>query len=70
MTSALEEAAALVQEYGGVAVFSHDVETVLSPRGGEPATLRERETIVFRPDGERWMAVHEHLSPAAGPCLA
>jgi hypothetical protein len=27
----------------------------------------ERETIVFRRDGDRWAAVHEHLSPHPGP---
>ena len=53
-----------VQDYGEVAVFTHDVETVVSSGGGEPETLQERETIVFRLDGGRWLAVHEHLSPA------
>lgn len=49
------------------AVFTHRVRTRIA---GEPAELRERETIVFRrePDGA-WRAVHEHLSvdPAAEP---
>ncbi len=27
----------------------------------------ERETIVFRRDGDRWLAVHEHLSPRPEP---
>lgn len=63
----------LIQLLGSTAVFSHEVETVISTREGEE-TLRERESIVFRltsgqatPDGEaprRWLAVHEHLSPA------
>jgi hypothetical protein len=30
-------------------------------------TLSERETIVFRREGHRWAAVHEHLSPRPGP---
>jgi ketosteroid isomerase-like protein len=53
-----------VQDLGDVAVFLHEVETVVSTTGGEE-TIAERETIVFRrqPDGS-WKAVHEHLSPA------
>lgn len=46
-----------------VAVFTHRVRTRLA---GEPEPLEERETIVFRKDAHRgWLAVHEHLSPAA-----
>ena len=45
---------------------SHDVTTVIRTRTGEQ-TLTERETIVFRRDGDRWTAVHEHLSPQPGP---
>jgi ketosteroid isomerase-like protein len=46
-----------------VAVFVHDVETLVATNAGEE-TLAERETIVFaRRDGD-WLAVHEHLSPA------
>jgi ketosteroid isomerase-like protein len=55
-----------VQDLGDVGVFSHDVTTVVRTRAGEE-TLRERETIVFRRDGGRWTAVHEHLSPDPGP---
>ena len=55
-----------VQDLGDVGVFSHDVTTTIRTRGGEE-TLRERETIVFRRDGGRWAAVHEHLSPSPGP---
>ncbi len=29
--------------------------------------VSERETIVFRRHGDRWAAVHEHLSPQPGP---
>jgi ketosteroid isomerase-like protein len=52
----------LVQDLGAVAVFSHEVTTVVRTQAGEQ-TLLERETIVFRRDGEHWTAVHEHLSP-------
>ncbi len=55
-----------VQDLGETAVFTHDVETRVSTRAGEE-TLRERETIVFaRRHDARWVAVHEHLSPAPG----
>jgi ketosteroid isomerase-like protein len=55
-----------VQDLGDTAVFTHDVETRVSTHAGEE-TLRERETIVFaRGEDGRWLAVHEHLSPAAG----
>jgi ketosteroid isomerase-like protein len=34
--------------------------------GPAEESLDERETIAFRREaGGRWMAVHEHLSPAA-----
>lgn len=56
----------LVQDLGDTAVFSHDVTTVIRTRAGEETT-RERETIVFQRDGDRWAAVHEHLSPHPGP---
>lgn len=49
--------------HADVAVFTHDVlTTVVTHEGTE--TLRERETIVLRRDGDGWSAVHEHLSPA------
>jgi ketosteroid isomerase-like protein len=51
-----------VQSYPGGAVFTHSVDTsVETPDGGE--SYRERETIVFRVDGDGLSAVHEHLSP-------
>jgi ketosteroid isomerase-like protein len=56
----------VVQVLGDVAVFSHDVTTVVATRDGEQ-TVRERETIVFQRDGDRWLAVHEHLSPHPAP---
>jgi ketosteroid isomerase-like protein len=52
-----------VQLLGDVAVFTHDVTTVVDA-AGERATTDERETIVFARLGDRWLAVHEHLSPA------
>ncbi|MET7764055.1 nuclear transport factor 2 family protein [Streptomyces sp. NPDC005336] len=56
----------LVQHLGDTAVFSHQVETTVATTAGEE-TLHERETIVFRrQDSGRWLAVHEHLSAAAG----
>jgi ketosteroid isomerase-like protein len=47
-----------------LALFHHRVHTVLGTHDGD-VTVDERETILFqrRPDG-RWLAVHEHLSPA------
>ena len=54
-----------VQDLGETAVFTHDVETRVSTNAGEEI-LHERETIVFARGEERgWLAVHEHLSPAA-----
>jgi len=46
---------------GEVAIFMHDVATRIRIGGAEHA-LSERETIVFRQHGERWLACHEHLS--------
>jgi len=51
-----------VQVLGDAAVFTHTVVTEISTRQG-PTTMRERETIVFRREGGKWIAVHEHLSP-------
>ena len=61
----------LIQVFGETAVFSHEVETRISTHGGEE-TVQERETIVFQltpgqRSPERWLAVHEHLSPAVPP---
>ena len=55
----------LVQTFPGGAVFTHDVATTVATADGEDST-RERETIVFRFDGDHLVAIHEHLSPAAG----
>ncbi|MCW3479647.1 nuclear transport factor 2 family protein [Neisseriaceae bacterium JH1-16] len=52
-----------VQWVGEAALFTHTVETVVAIDGVEQA-MRERETIVFQRDADqRWLAVHEHLSP-------
>jgi uncharacterized protein (TIGR02246 family) len=55
---------ARVQVLGDAAVFLHDVITDVRTRAGAE-TLHERETIIFaRQSDGRWLAVHEHLSPA------
>jgi len=46
---------------GEVAIFMHEVATRIRI-AGEAHQLAERETIVFRRQGERWLACHEHLS--------
>ncbi|TDN88453.1 nuclear transport factor 2 family protein [Microbacterium sp. BK668] len=53
-----------VQVFDGGAVFSHTVDTSVDTADG-PESYRERESIVFALDGERLVAVHEHLSPFA-----
>ena len=53
-----------VQLLGDTAVFTHRVSTRLRLATDQPEeSLDERETIVFARDGDRWLAVHEHLSP-------
>ena len=46
------------------AIFTHDVTTSITNNEGTE-TLKERETIVFELIENRWIAIHEHLSPAA-----
>lgn len=54
-----------VQFAGDLAIFTHRVETEVMTMG-ESLSSVERETIVFQHfDGQGWLAVHEHLSPAA-----
>lgn len=55
-----------VQAFAGGAVFSHNVATRVDTGEGEDS-YRERETIVFRLDDDRLLAVHEHLSPLPDP---
>ena len=60
-----ESSNALVNVQGDVAIFVHDVATHVRV-GTEELRLKERETIVFRFEGTRWLAWHEHLSEALG----
>ena len=56
----------VVQMLEDTAVLTHRVRTTVATHEGE-SVLHERETIVFaRRDDGRWLAVHEHLSPAPG----
>jgi ketosteroid isomerase-like protein len=57
-----ESSNAVAQTFAGGAVFSHNVFTRVDTGDGTDA-YRERETIVFRVDGDDLVAVHEHLSP-------
>ena len=50
-----------IQLFGTVAVFTHDVESILRIDGALE-TQRERETIVLEFRDGHWLAVHEHLS--------
>lgn len=52
-----------VQRVGETALVTHHVRTTVATHDGE-ATTHERETVVLVPDGERWLVVHEHLSPS------
>jgi ketosteroid isomerase-like protein len=62
-----ESAGQAVQILGDVAIFSHDVTTLVRTTAGEQ-TVRERESIVFwQCDDGTWTAVHEHLSPQPQP---
>ena len=45
------------------AIFTRDVETK-AEFSGVTSTTFEKETIVFVLEGDNWVAVHEHLSPA------
>jgi uncharacterized protein (TIGR02246 family) len=56
----------VVQLLGDTAVLTHRVRTTVATNEGQDV-LHERETIVFAlQDDGRWLAVHEHLSPAPG----
>ncbi len=53
-----------VRVHWDTAVLTHRVRTTVTASGAT-SVLHERETIVFRrQDDGRWLAVHEHLSPA------
>ena len=47
-----------------IAIFTHNVSTEVSTKDGV-GTVLERETIVFELVNGSWVAIHEHLSPAA-----
>lgn len=51
----------LIQTFPGGAVFSHTVATRVHT-GENEESYRERESIIFRVDGDQLIAVHEHLS--------
>lgn len=53
----------VVNLYGDIAIFTHSVETTIHIAGTQQV-LSERETIVFQKRGRKWVAIHEHLSPA------
>ena len=58
-----EQHVQLLGDRADVAVFTHRVATRLLPGAdADEEVLDERETIVFVRDGDRWLAVHEHLS--------
>lgn len=46
-----------------VAIFRHDATIVEQDASGRQTICHERETIIFRLDGDRWLAVHKHISP-------
>jgi len=50
-----------IQVFGTVAVFSHDVDTVIR-WDGQTQALAERESIVLEQRNDVWLCVHEHLS--------
>ena len=52
-----------IRLHGDTAVLTHRVSTTVAASGTR-SVLHERETIVFRRQGDgRWLAVLEHLSP-------
>jgi ketosteroid isomerase-like protein len=62
---ACQSSGQVVRMLGDTALFMHDVRTETETNTGRSIAY-ERESILFRqePDG-RWLAWHEHLSPAA-----
>lgn len=51
-----------IRVVGATAVVTHSIQTTVVAEGSS-SVERERETIVFSNVGDRWLAVHEHLSP-------
>jgi len=52
----------VVKIYGEAGVFTHQTRTRIVTKDGAQE-YDERETIIFHKTGEKWLAVHEHLSP-------
>ena len=52
-----------VRVFGDTAVVTHRIATTVDD-GGKVTVDRERESIIFARTAGRWLAVHEHLSPA------
>ena len=50
-----------IQVFGTTAVFSHDVDTVLT-MDGATETVAERESIILEKRDGLWLGIHEHLS--------
>ncbi len=50
-----------IRVIGAAAVVTHSIQTPVVAEGSS-SVERERETIVFSNVGDRWVAVHEHLS--------
>lgn len=55
-----------VQWVGETALVTHAVTTTVRTHTGEETTA-ERETVVLARSGDRWLVVHEHLSPSGAP---
>lgn len=56
----------LAQVFPGGAVFSHTVHTTTETQDSQES-YAERETIVFRVEGDELIAIHEHLSAPTSP---
>lgn len=52
-----------IRVVGSTAVVTHSIQTTVDA-DGKTTVDRERESIVFSNVDGRWLAVHEHLSPA------
>lgn len=59
--TACESTDRLVQTFPGGGVFSHTVATSIDSADG-PDSYVERESIIFRTEGDGLIAIHEHLS--------
>ncbi|MBC9926562.1 MULTISPECIES: nuclear transport factor 2 family protein [unclassified Leucobacter] len=59
----------LVQAFPGGAVFSHTVATAVNTPAGDDSYV-ERESIIFRTEGDSLIAIHEHLSTTPEAALS